>query len=197
MKAAVLLLSGTLVLVGGCADREVAAAERHGRTVVDSAVPIAVALERFRRDVPRPQGLEGGFGSREDLIRGFVAALEMSDTAALNRMLMRKDEFAWLYYPSSHLSQAPYELPPDLLWFQFRGEVEKGASLLLSERAGRPLGYVGHDCATERSEGENRIHGHCVLRRMTAAGDTLGERLFGLVVERGGRFKFVSYANKL
>jgi hypothetical protein len=32
---------------------------------------------------------------------------------------------------------------------------------------------------------------------VTATGDTIGERLFGLVVERGGVYKFVSYANKL
>lgn len=197
MKAGSLLLVGSLALVGGCADREVAAAERGRAAVVDSAVPLTVALERFRSDLPRPGSLIGGRASREDLIRGFVTALEASDTAGLNRLLLRRDEFAWFYYPSSHLSQPPYELPPELLWFQFRGESEKGASLLLSERAGRPLGYAGHDCATERLEGDNRIYGHCVLRRITRAGDTLGERLFGLVLERDGTFKFVSYANKL
>lgn len=197
MKAGLLLLIGSLAVVAGCADREVAAAERRGAAVVDSTVPIAVALERFRSGLPRPAGLTGGVASREDLIRAFIGALETSDTAALDRMLMRRDEFAWFYYPSSHLSRAPYELPPELLWFQVSGQSEKGASLLLSERADRPLGYVGHDCATERLEGENRIYGHCVVRRVTAAGDTLGDRLFGLVLERGGAFKFVSYANKL
>jgi hypothetical protein len=78
-----------------------------------------------------------------------------------------------------------------------QGQSEKGASLLLSERAGGLLGYVGHDCGSERREGANRIFGHCVLRRVTPAGDTLRERLFGLVLERGGAFKFVSYSNKL
>ena len=123
--------------------------------------------------------------------------MEASDTVALRRMVLHKDEFAWLYYPSSRLSRPPYELPPDLLWFQMQGQSEKGASLLLSDRAGAALGYVGHDCASERLEGENQIYGHCVLRRVTPAGDTLAERLFGLVLERGGAFKFVSYANKL
>jgi hypothetical protein len=197
MKTRLLLLVGSLVVVAGCAEREVSAAERRGAAVVDSAVPIEVALERFRSGLPRPEGLTGGVASRKDLIRAFVGALETDDTAALHRMLLRRDEFAWFYYPSSHLSRVPYELPPELLWFQVSGQSEKGASLLLSERAGRPLGYVGHDCATERLEGENRIHGDCVVRRVTAAGDTLGERLFGLVLERGGAFKFVSYANQL
>jgi hypothetical protein len=186
-----------MVLAGGCGDREVRAADHGGPSVVDSAIPIEVALERFRRDLPRPAGLTGGSKSREELVRGFVAALEVSDTAALRRMVLDKDEFAWFYYPSSRFSRPPYELPPDLLWFQMRGQTEKGASLLLSDRAGTSLGYVGHDCASERLEGENRLSGHCVLRRVTPAGDTLAERLFGLVLERGGAFKFVSYANKL
>jgi hypothetical protein len=32
---------------------------------------------------------------------------------------------------------------------------------------------------------------------MQAPGDTVDERLFGPIVERHGRFKFVSFANKL
>jgi hypothetical protein len=190
-------LAVVMVLGSGCGDREVRAAERERATVVDSAIPIEVALERFRQGLAKPAGLTGGSRSREVLVRRFVAALEASDTAALRDMILRKDEFAWFYYPSSHFSRPPSELPPALLWFQMQGQSEKGASLLLSDRAGEALGYLGHDCASERLEGENRIHGHCVLRRVTAAGDTVAERLFGLVLERGGAFKFVSYANKL
>jgi hypothetical protein len=191
------LLLAVTALGGGCGDREVRAADRSGPTVVDSAIPIEVALERFRRDLARPAGLTGGSKSRDELVRRFVAALEARDTAALRRMLLSKDEFGWLYYPSSRFSRPPYELPPDLLWFQMRGQTEKGASLLLSDRAGTSLGYLAHDCASERLEGENQLYGHCVLRRITPAGDTLAERLFGLVLERNGAFKFVSYANKL
>jgi hypothetical protein len=35
------------------------------------------------------------------------------------------------------------------------------------------------------------------VRRVQAPGDTVRERLFGPILERGGRFKFVSYANRL
>ena len=190
------LLLAVLVMASGCGDREVRA-ESGRATVVDSAVPIEVALERFRRNVPRPGELTGGMASREELVRRFIGALEASDTTALRGMLLQKDEFAWLYYPTTVFSRPPYELPPALLWFQMRGQSEKGASLLLSDRAGGPLGYVGHDCASERREGENTIYGHCVVRRVTAPGDTVRDRLFGLIVERDGVYKFVSYANKL
>jgi hypothetical protein len=195
--AGLFLLAAVMVLGAGCGDGQARAAERGRASVVDSAIPIEVALERFRHGMARPAGLIGGTKSREELVRGFLAALEASDTAALRRMILSKEEFAWFYYPSSRFSRPPYELPPDLLWFQMRGQTEKGASLLLSDRAGSSLGYVAHDCGSERREGENRLYGHCVLRRVTAAGDTVPERLFGLILERGGAFKFVSYANKL
>jgi hypothetical protein len=191
------LLVAVIAVGAGCGDREIRAAERGGTAVVDSAIPVGIALERFRRGMPRPAALTGGSKSREELVRRFVAALEASDTAALRHMVLHRDEFAWFYYLPSHLSRPPYELPPELMWFQMQGESEKGASLLLSDRAGSTLGYVGHSCASERKEGENLIFGHCVLRRVTPAGDTLSERLFGLVLEREGAFKFVSYANKL
>jgi hypothetical protein len=197
MQWAGLAVMLTAVVMGnGCGDRE-ARAESGRATVVDSAVPIEVALERFRRDLVRPAGLTGGAGSREALVRRFVSALESSDTAALREMVLQRNEFAWLYYPTTAFARAPYELPPGLLWLQMQGRTEKGASLLLSERAGTPLGYLEHECASDRREGDNSIHGHCVMLRVTATGDTVRDRLFGLIVERGGIYKFVSYANKL
>ena len=173
------------------------AAAGTGATVTDSAVPIEEALRRFRAGSAEPAGLSGGAPDRETLVRSFVTALETGDTAALRGLVMGRDEFAWLYYPSTPMSRPPYELPPDLMWFQMQGRTERGASLLLGERAGAPLGYLAHTCGSERNEGDNRIFGHCVLRRLTAEGDTVTERLFGLILERGGVFKFVSYANTL
>ncbi len=189
------LLAGT-VLGSGCESGDARASETRA-AVVDSAVSIEIALEEFRRGVPRPAGLTGGFSTREELVRKFIGALEVSDTAALRRMVLQKDEFAWLYYPTTRFTRKPYELPAGLLWFQMQGQTEKGASLLLSERAGASRGYLGHDCRSQRREGENTVHGHCVVHRVVAAGDTVTDRLFGLIVERGGAHKFVSYANKL
>jgi hypothetical protein len=164
---------------------------------VDSALPIEESLRRFREGFSEPGALEGGSSSRELLVRRFVRALETRDISALRKMGMGIEEFAWFYYPASPLSRKPYELAPGLMWFQLQGESNRGAAKLLDERAGKPLGYLGHTCDKPRVQGENRLHPYCALRRVTAAGDTLTERLFGLIIERGGSFKFVSYANKL
>lgn len=198
MRVGTTSLIALVVLAGtACTGPEVRTAHaRSSPQVTDSAIPIEESLRRFRTPLMEPRALRGGFSSREALVRGFVRALETSDTAALRRMVMSKEEFAWFYYPSSPQSRPPYELPPDLMWFQMQGQSERGASLLLAEPAGASFGYVAHRCPSSRTEGENRLHDYCVLRRLAGA-DTVDERLFGLIIERQGAFKFVSYANKL
>ena len=165
---------------------------------VDSAVPREVALARFRACCARVDSLSGGESSRDALIRHFVRSIETRDTAALRRMLLNQDEFAWLYYETSPQGLPPYNLSPGLMWFMLEGNSGKGLARALSEYGGRPLGYAGHQCdAMSQRESANRLVGPCVVRRIEPRGDTVSVRLFGLLIERGGRWKFLSYANKL
>lgn len=172
--------------------------ERPAR-VVDSTVPRDVALARFRRDLREVTTLSGGDTERERLVRRFITALERNDTTELRDLILTRAEFAWLYYPTAREANPPYDLAPDLMWFTHEGRSEQGIRVALETRGGRPLGYTGHRCAAEpRLEGENRLYGYCLVRRKDpASGAELEEQLFGLIVERGGIFKFVSYANQL
>jgi hypothetical protein len=187
------LLLGLLTLAGCTADR--APAERG---IVDSVVPMDTALARFREGMTEPVGLSGGAPSREALVREFLRAVAETDTAAVRQLILTRAEFAWLYYPTAHLAQPPNDLPPDILWMMIRGESERGIGKALGVLSGRPSGYLDHACdpTLARTEGDNRIHAGCVVRRIQD-GDTLPERLFGLIVERDGVFKFLSYANRL
>ena len=203
-----------LVLVAGCRSEsrpgaapaeEIPSAGESGTAVslavrtgpVDSAIPIPEALRRFREGLPKVVRLTGGYPSREKLVGAFVRAVETRGHRGAAQMVLRKDEFAWLYYPASPLSRPPYELPPELMWFQMQGESERGATRLLAERAGEPLRYTRHLCGAPRTEGELRVYPNCQLFRMTAQGDSVSERLFGLIAEQRGTYKFVSYANRL
>ncbi len=57
---------------------------------------------------------------------------------------------------------------------------------------------MGERCEGEASrQGENRVYGPCLVRLRTGHADTSEGRVFGLVIERRGRWKFVSYANDL
>lgn len=165
--------------------------------VVDSTLPIAVLLDRFREGLDHPAELSGGAASLDDLVRQFVRAVEETDSAAFAALALTRAEFAWLYYP--HLPEAapPYELEPGLMWFMIETNSGRGLRTLLDERGGRPLGVVSYSCEGERHHGPVTIWAPCVLRRLQAEADTVAESLFGPIVSRDGRFKFVSYANQL
>jgi hypothetical protein len=154
-------------------------------------------LRRFRADLgPAPAALAGGAASREALVRAFVRAVETRDTAAFRRLTLSRAEFAYLYFPDSPLARPPYEMPPALLWFQLTEGSHKGVGRLLARLGGAPLGYAGHRCAAPpERQGANRLWERCTVRLVGAPGDTAVRRLFGPIVARGGRFKFLGYAN--
>lgn len=179
-----------------------AACTREGRPpgdagVVDSAVPIAERLEQFREGSDNPGTFSGGAPSRDSLIRAFVRATEEADSSAFGELAITRAEFAWLYYPVLPEAAPPYELEPGLMWFMLETNSRRGLHALLQERGGRPVGFVDSSCEGERQHGPVTVWGPCLIRRVQAPGDTVSERLFGPIAARDGRYKFVSYANKL
>ncbi|MET0400017.1 MAG: hypothetical protein ABW277_24720 [Longimicrobiaceae bacterium] len=164
---------------------------------VDSARSVAEDLSRFREGLEPASALRGGAASRDALVRGFVAAVEAQDTAAAVRMVITRAEFAYLYYPHTPLVLPPREISPQLAWFLMLQNSEKGITRTFRRLGGRPLGYLGHACgARPAAQGPNRLWTGCEVRRVTEGGDTVSQVLFGGIVERDGRFKFVSYANE-
>jgi hypothetical protein len=84
------------------------------------------------------------------------------------------------------------------MWFMLEQSSRKGQLHALQDRGGRPLGYVGHRCdATPSQQGRNTVWGPCVVRHRQSGSAEIEERLFALILERDGLFKFVSLANKL
>ena len=165
---------------------------------VDSLLSRDEALRRFRADLQEePSALSGGFPSREALVRELVHALEQSDTLALEPLVITRAEFAYLYYPSAPLSRPPYELPPSLMWFQLQESNRSAALVLLRQRGGAPLGFVWHECAHSERQGANLIWSACSLTRRMPDGSERRERLFGSIIERDGRYKFVGLSNEL
>lgn len=160
-------------------------------------MPREVEVARFRAGLEPPPDLSGGAPSRDALVRRYVQALEQSDTAALAALVITRAEFAYLYYPTNPQGRPPYDLSPGLMWFMTQESSNKGLRRALDERGGRKLGYIGYSCdANPSREGENVVWGPCIVRRHTATG-TIEERLFGLILQRHDRFKFVTLANKL
>jgi hypothetical protein len=167
-----------------------------GAATVVRAEPHADALARFRAGAAQPAELDGAV-SREALIEQLVTALERSDTASFFRLALNRAEFAYFYYPTAREALPPYDLDPDLMWFVLNGRSRNDGFTALREFGGRPLGYVSHRCGEPRTEGRNTLWGYCRIERRLPTGQIEELALFGLIIERDGRFKFVSMANKL
>ncbi|HXG43556.1 MAG TPA: hypothetical protein VNJ71_02245 [Gemmatimonadales bacterium] len=167
-------------------------------SAVDSALPPAEALRRFRREIPEVAALQGGATTRDGLVERFVHALEARDTVVLAALVLTRAEFAWLYYPTSRMARPPYELPPDLAWFQLDLRGQRGIAAALEAFGGRRLAYRGYDCPQKPVvEGRNRLWAPCLVRLAGPGGREERLRLFGAILERGGVWKFVNYSNRL
>jgi hypothetical protein len=165
---------------------------------VDSVFPIEEEIRRFRATVAEEaSSLSGGAESREALVRGYVDALERADTAALRQLALTRAEFAYLYYPHTRYARRPYQMSPALVWFQMENYAGRGLSRALNRHGGEPLGYTGHRCEQEATEGPNRIWSACAIERARPDGSAETLLLLGRIVERDGHFKFVSLANRL
>jgi hypothetical protein len=190
------LLLGAMAACGGTGDTP--AAERPPAHV-DSIRPIGEELRRFRAELrDSVDALSGGAASISELAARFVAALERGDRAAIEELALTPAEFAYLYYPHTQFTRRPYEMPPSLVWFQLQNYGSRGLHRALERYGERPLRHAGHVCqAPPAVEGPNRIWQDCFVRLIGDAGDTATVRLFGAILEYGGHFKFVNYANRL
>jgi hypothetical protein len=167
-------------------------------THVDSVVPRDEALRRFRAGLTPVESLAGAKASKEELLAASVHALEARDTAALERLTVTRAEFAWLYYPATPQGLPPYDVEPGLMWFLQRSRSDRAARRAVQVYGGERREVVGYDCGSSgRQEGANTLWGPCSVRLRLPAGDAATVRLVGQILERGGRFKILSYSNTL
>jgi hypothetical protein len=196
----VLRLAPLIIVLVACErsapEGEVATASDEVVHVVDSVIPMDVALGRFRADLSEPSGLHSGAASRDELVSRMVQALESNDTTAFEGLAVDRAEWAWLYFPTNVLSKPPYELPPALAWFQLQEANRKGVLRALRELGGHEIDYRGYECSAEPTvEGDNRLWTGC---RVTLARDGTEQvtlRLFGSILERDGRFAVLTFDN--
>jgi hypothetical protein len=190
---------GSLAAVGGCgADAGAAAA-----AAVDSATPRSEAMRRFAAGLAPVDSLAGP-SDRDVLVERLVRSVAARDTAGVRALILDRAEFAHLFYPTTPQGLPPYDVSPALMWELLTRQSDAGVRDAFRLLGGRELRLVSHDCGAEPAvEGENRIWGPCaiVLEVAPAAPatrpDTIAPRLTGPIIERGGRYKFVSLTNDL
>lgn len=170
------------------------------RSVVDSIFPAEEEIRRFKaaRTDASAIALTGGAASRDALVRRFIAAVEARDIAALRAMALSPAEFIDLYYPSSAYAKPPYKQSPELVWLLLQQNSEKGIRRVIERHKDQIASFRSYDCAAQPvTQGKNRLWNACRVRWEPDAGAPKTTTLFGAIVERDGRYKFVSYANDL
>lgn len=166
--------------------------------VVDSILPVAEHLKRFRETVNRqPDTLSGASPSLDALVGRWASAVANADSAAFDALVIDAAEFAWLYHPDSKMSKPPYEAPPGLLWGQILASSNDGARAVLKVFGGRPLRVLAVNCPEPTVEGANRLYERCTVRVRSGDAPAQDGRYFGTILEREGRFKFIGLANEL
>lgn len=165
---------------------------------MDSAISREEALRRFREGLPRVTTFDGGMESKEVLLAGYLRALETRDTVALTRYGISRAEFAWLYYPWSSQGLPPYDVEPGLMWFLLSTHSDRGLRRALGLYGGQKLRMMDYDCGMKGTqEDANILWGPCVVRWRNEQGEIESQRLVSQIIERDGRFKILSYGNKL
>lgn len=168
------------------------------RRVVDSIFPPEEEIRRFREGLPEVTALSGGAPGQGELVQRFLRAVEEADTAAFAPLVLTRPEFAYLYYPHTVFTRPPYRQSPALVWFQMESNTDRTLTRIFRRLAGAPLHARGYTCEEEPLlEGPNRVWKECRLHLTPPGAEPFEARLFGSIVERGGVFKFVSYASDL
>lgn len=166
--------------------------------VVDSILPIEEHVRRFRTDLPAVDSLQHASASLEQLVARLAHAVSTNDTTDLNAMVLNRQEFAYLYYPDSPMSKPPYEAPPELLWGQILASSDKGARQLVNRLSGSTIAVSKLRCpSAPDTAGRNLLHTRCEVRFVAPGKAPLEGNLFGSVIERDGRFKFMGFANRI
>ncbi len=112
-------------------------------------------------------------------------------------MLLTPREFIDLVYPESQYTRPPYRQSPALVWQQIQNGSSAGLSRLLERMGGAPIRGERQQCEkTPQEFGKNTIYSHCTVAVSQPDGTVKQMQLFGPIIERDGRFKFVSYANQ-
>lgn len=164
--------------------------------VVDSAMPVESALARFRARVgARPDGLRDAAPSPDSLVRSVAGALARNDTTALIRAALSPAEFAYFYYPADPQARPPYELPPQIMWLQLSTRSDKGLGRLLGLLGGHRIDVLAHRCDAPEPHGPERVLAHCTVTYRVDGDSARTDRLFAAILERGGQYKILSFAN--
>ena len=167
--------------------------------IVDSILPVEEEIRRFRAAVGggAVTQLVDASTSRDELVARLADAIAANDAVTLQRTVVTAREFIDLVYPESPNTKPPYRQAPGLVWTLITEPSNSGRRRLLANLGGKPLAVTSVSCRQPpETQGRNHLWNGCTVR-YTSGGDAPRDgRLFGAIIERDGRFKFMSLSNQ-
>lgn len=163
--------------------------------IVDSLHPPVEAVRRFRAGLDSVSTLDGS-RTRDALITHFMAAVRVADGVALQRLTITRAEYAFLAYPELPVSRPPYRQPPEIAWLLLWNANVSAINKLARTAAAR-FELLGYACSSGAERwGTLRLERGCTVS-VREGGTEKRMRLFGTIVERDGRWKFLSLEGDL
>lgn len=132
--------------------------------------------------------------SPEQLTVAVLQAIGQRDAARLRDLALSEQEFREVIWPDLPASRPERNLPFSYVWGDLRVKSDAALAGLLAEYGGQTLTLTDlrfRGGSTQYSS--YVVHRTPTLRVLDAAGVDHEVRLFGSIVERGGRFKLFSY----
>jgi hypothetical protein len=170
------------------------------RNIVDSIFPVEEEIRRFKaaRNGVAAAELEHASTSRDALVQRYLTAVQKRDSADLRAMTLNAAEFIDLYYPTSMYSHPPYKQSPEIVWLMMQQNSDGGLRRVLDRFGGQTTHLQSYSCKPElRTEGQNKFWDECTLHFTAESNVPQSAVLFGPVLERGGKFKILSFSNSL
>ena len=143
----------------------------------------------------RPPALEWGLESPRAVAEAVVAALEARDARTLHRLSVSEQEFRELVWPRQPAARPERNIPWGYAWRSLAARSRHQLAGRLNEWApGQRFTVVGVTFDGETTDyGAYRVHRRSVVTLQNGAGRRETLRVFGSMIEQGGRYRVFSY----
>ena len=132
--------------------------------------------------------------SPEALAREVLQAIARQDLARLQQLAVTEEEFRALVWPRLPSSRPEVGLPFEYAWNDLQAKSQGHLHNTLATFGGQAFDLVDIGFAGETTDYETfRVHRKSVLDVRAGSGDARQVRLYGSVIEQGGRVKVFSY----
>jgi hypothetical protein len=132
----------------------------------------------------------------EEVAEAFLDALAASDPDRMRAMALSQDEFADVVWPELPSSRPNRNLPLDYAWRDLAQKSRNSLSRVYHRYGGTRYRLERVEFLGETTEYVTfRVHREARLVLTAEDGVLTRLRLFGSVIERGGRYKLFSFVN--